>query len=65
MVGHQLHVLDVTEFQEKLDAFFQSLGPILDESGMELGGPPEVGEAVQVIMPSLRTIRTTTAVWRY
>ena len=52
LVGHQLHVLDVWESQVKLDAFFQTLGPILAESGMELAGPPEVGEVVQVIVPN-------------
>ena len=51
LVGPQLHVLDVWESQDKLDAFFQTLGPILRELGMELVGPPEVGEVVQVIVP--------------
>lgn len=52
IVGNQLHVLDVWESQDKLDTFFQTLGPILAGVGMELVGPPEVGEVIQVIVPS-------------
>lgn len=29
-----------------------TLGPILEEFDMELAGPPEVGEVIQVIVPA-------------
>ncbi len=52
IIGEQLHVLDVWDSQEELDAYFHTLGPILEEFGMELAGPPEVGEVIQVIVPA-------------
>lgn len=52
IIGEQMHVLDVWDSQEELDAFFHTLAPILEEFGMELAGPPEVGQVIQVIVPA-------------
>ncbi len=53
IVGRQLHVLDVWESQDKLDAFFEeTLGQLLDSAGLELAGPPEIGDVVQILLPS-------------
>jgi hypothetical protein len=59
LVGDVFHVLDVWESQEDFDAFMTQLGPILGASGMELAGPPEVGELINVVvetaaLPDLR-----------
>jgi hypothetical protein len=53
--GCQLHVLfgdendlrvsEVWESREKFDAFGQTLGPRIEEAGMQLSGEPEVFEA--------------------
>jgi len=50
MVGDVFHVLDVWESQQDFDAFMTQLGPILAASGMELAGPPEVGDLVNVVI---------------
>ena len=50
-VGDEFHVLDVWESQASFDAFFQTLGPILAESGMRIAGPPQVGDVVQILLP--------------
>ena len=50
MVGEVFHVLDVWESQEDFDTFMTQLGPILGASGMELAGPPEVGDLVNVVI---------------
>ncbi|MDP1821246.1 MAG: hypothetical protein Q8K58_15305 [Acidimicrobiales bacterium] len=52
LVGDELHVLDVWESQEQMDAFMQTLGPILEGQGMDLVGPPESGELLNVVVPS-------------
>ena len=49
MVGDVYHVLDVWESPEDFDAFMTRLGPILGGSGMELAGPPEIGDLVNVL----------------
>ena len=51
LVGDQIHVLDVWDSQEHFEAFLQTLGPILEESGMELAGAPEVGELLRIVVP--------------
>ncbi|MGH9223594.1 MAG: hypothetical protein ACRD2W_07350 [Acidimicrobiales bacterium] len=54
LVGAELHVLDVWESQDKLEAFFTStLGRIIDDAGLELSRPPEIGDVVQVVLPPL------------
>jgi hypothetical protein len=51
IVGTELHVLDVWESQAKLDAFFRgTLGQVIDESGMALANPPEIGDVVQILL---------------
>ena len=53
IVGDQLHVLDVWESQDKLDAFFaETLGQLITDFGFELVQPPEIGDVVQVLLPS-------------
>jgi heme-degrading monooxygenase HmoA len=51
MVGDVMHVVDVWDSEEHLDAWMQTLGPILQEVGMELAGAPETGEVLQVVVP--------------
>lgn len=48
IIGRELHVLDVWESQDKLDAFFeQSLREVLDDFGLVLSRPPEIGDVVR------------------
>lgn len=52
IVGGELHVLDVWESQEKLDAYFTStLGQLIADVGLELSRPPEMGDVVQIVLP--------------
>jgi hypothetical protein len=51
LVGDVLHVMDVWDTQDDLDAFMRKLGPILQEFGMQLAGDPEIGEVLQVVRP--------------
>ena len=51
LVGEVFHVLDVWESREDFDAFLPQLARVLDASGMELAGPPEAGELVNVVTP--------------
>ena len=51
VVGDVLHVLDVWDSQDDLDAFMLRLGPILREFGMQLAGEPEIGEVLQIVRP--------------
>ena len=39
------------ESQASFDAYFQTLGPIIEESGMRIAGPPQVGDVVQILLP--------------
>ena len=50
-VGDEFHVLDVWESQASFDAYFQTLRPIIEESGMRIAGPPQVGDVVQILLP--------------
>ncbi len=53
VVGDQLHVLDVWESQDKLDAFFsETLGQLIADFGFKLAQPPEIGDVVQHVLPS-------------
>jgi hypothetical protein len=49
LVGDVLHVLNVWESEDDNNAFMQALTPILQELGLELDGPPEMGELLQAI----------------
>jgi hypothetical protein len=51
MTGDVLHVLDVWDSSDAMREWMSTLGPILDEFGMELQGQPEVGEVLQVVRP--------------
>ena len=51
MVGDVFHVLDVWDSAEDMGAFMQKLAPILQESGMQLAGEPEIGELLTVVRP--------------
>jgi hypothetical protein len=42
---NDLRVSEVWESREKFDAFGQTLGPRIEEAGMQLSGEPEVFEA--------------------
>ena len=42
--------LDVWESEADFSAFMQQLGSILGASGMELAGPPDIGELVNVVI---------------
>lgn len=53
IVGSELHVLDVWESQNKLDAFFdETLAQLLYDFELELAGPPEIGDVVQILLPT-------------
>ncbi len=51
MVGDVFHVLDVWDSADDMNAFMQRLGPILQESGLQLAGEPEVGELLNAVRP--------------
>jgi hypothetical protein len=51
MVGNVLHVVDVWDSEEAMNAFMMELGPILDEFGMHLAAPPEIGDLLQIVRP--------------
>ncbi len=51
MVGDVFHVLDVWDSADDMHAFMQKIAPILQESGMQLAGEPEVGELLNVVRP--------------
>ena len=51
LVGDALHTADVWESREDLDAYLRLFGPIAGELGVELAGPPEVGELLDVVVP--------------
>jgi uncharacterized protein (DUF2384 family) len=51
MVGDVLHVVDVWNSEEDMSTWLKTLGPILQEAAMELAGPPEVGELLQIVRP--------------
>jgi hypothetical protein len=52
MVGDVLHVLDLWDNEDDMKAWMQRLALILEETKMELAGPPETGELLQVVRPS-------------
>ena len=51
LVGDVLHVVDVWDSEDDMNTWLKTLGPILQDSGMELAGPPEVGELLQTVRP--------------
>jgi hypothetical protein len=51
MVGDVFHVLDVWDSADDMNAFMRKVAPILQQSGMQLAGEPEVGELVNVVRP--------------
>jgi hypothetical protein len=51
MVGDVLHVVDVWDSEDDMNAWLKTLGPILQEAAMELAGPPVVGELLQTVRP--------------
>ena len=52
LVGDVLHVVDVWDSLEQQETFMGQLKPILDEFGMALDGPPEMGEFLQIVQPT-------------
>jgi len=53
LVGDVLHVVDVWESQEELNAFMPVVGQVMEGAGMVLDGQPEVGELLNVVVPAL------------
>lgn len=51
VVDDVLHVVDVWDSEENMNNWMQALAPILRESNMELAGPPETGEVLQIVRP--------------
>ena len=47
LAGDVLHVFDVWESPEHMGAFMEQLQPILEEVGMRVAGPPDVGEVLR------------------
>ena len=47
--GGSFRVSEIWDSKEQFEAFGQRLMPILDESGVELAGPPEVLEIHNII----------------
>jgi uncharacterized protein (DUF2384 family) len=51
LVGDVLHVVDVWDSEEDMNTFMQIAGQVIAESDMQLAGPPEVGELLNVVTP--------------
>jgi hypothetical protein len=51
MVGDVLHVVDVWDSEDHMNAWMKTLGPFLQEAAMDLASPPEVGELLQIVRP--------------
>jgi hypothetical protein len=51
LVGDALHVVDVWDSADHMNDWMQTLAPILQAAEMELAGPPETGELLQVVQP--------------
>ena len=52
LLGDVLHVVDVWDSEDDMNTWLKTLRPILQDSGMELAGPPEVGELLQTVRPN-------------
>lgn len=52
LVGDVLHVCDVWDTQESMDTFMRTVGPVMQEFGMTLAGPPELGQLLKVVKPN-------------
>ena len=51
LVGDVLHVVDVWDSADEMNDWLKKLAPILQESAMELAGPPEIGDLLQTVRP--------------
>ncbi len=51
LVGDVLHVVDVWDSEDDLNAFMQIAGQVIEEADMKLAGPPEVGQLINVVYP--------------
>jgi len=51
LVGDVLHVVDVWDSEDDMNAFMQIAGQVIEESGMTLGAAPEVRELLNVVYP--------------
>ena len=49
--GDRLHVLDVWDSPEDMDAFVAKLRPILDEVGLDMAAPPQINHALKFVRP--------------
>ena len=61
LVEDVLHVVDVWDSVEDMNAFMQIAGQIIEESGMTIAGQPEVGELLNVVYPASSGARATPA----
>ena len=51
LVGDVLHVVDVWDSEEDMNAFMAVAVKLIAEADMKLAGPPEVGELLNVVRP--------------
>jgi uncharacterized protein (DUF2384 family) len=51
VVDDVLHVIDVWDTEDNMKAWMRTLAPILEDSNMELAGPPETGQLLQTVRP--------------
>jgi uncharacterized protein (DUF2384 family) len=51
VVDDVLHVVDVWDSEDDMNAWMPTLAPILEDANMELAGQPETGEVLQVVRP--------------
>ena len=51
LVGDVLHVVDVWDSEDDMNTFMKIAGEIIAEADMQLAGPPEVGELLNVVRP--------------
>ena len=51
LVGDVLHVVDVWDSEDDMNAFMPIAIQVIAEANMELAGPPEVGELLNVVRP--------------
>lgn len=52
LVGDVLHVVDVWDSEDDMNAFMQTAGQVIEEADMKIAGQPEVGELLNVVYPA-------------
>ena len=51
LVGDVLHVVDVWDSEDDMNTFMKIAGEVIAEADMQLAGPPEMGELLNVVRP--------------